>query len=494
MEFDEFSQQIKARRLSEAELLEGTEKMPSAQKKLLMPALFEQGIANPELEIALRLQQHLKLQGQHLKLQQQHLKLQQQHLKWQGQHLKWQGQLLKQALEFEAMLFRITNKVRDSLEESKILQTAVQELAVVLDVGCCNTALYNFDSGTSTIGYEYATSNPGAQASVIQLSAFGEVYQQIFSGQYCQFCSITPNPHRGRVTMLACPIQDDSEVLGDLWLISQPHHAFNQLELRLVQQVAASCAIALRQARLYTAATAQVKELEKLNALKDDFLSTVSHELRTPLSNMKMAISMLKNPSTVERQQRYLQILQTECNREIELINDLLDLQRLEVTSYSNLQLLEAIDLQQILPSVIEPFRVRARQHEQTLTLDLTSDLRLLICDRPSLERILAELLNNACKYTQAGGEIVLSICYKSTEAVTVFTISNSTEIPTDFLPRIFDKFYRVPNTDRWKQGGTGLGLALVQKLVECLRGTISVESKSDWTTFTVVLPNQPPA
>jgi signal transduction histidine kinase len=102
--------------------------------------------------------------------------------------------------------------------------------------------------------------------------------------------------------------------------------------------------------------------------------------------------------------------------------------------------------------------------------------------------------LNNACKYTQADGEIGLSICYKSNEAVTVFTISNSTEISTNFLPRIFDKFYRVPNTDRWKQGGTGLGLALVQKLVECLRGTISVESKSGWTTFTVVLPNQPPA
>ncbi|HEY9780290.1 MAG TPA: ATP-binding protein [Leptolyngbyaceae cyanobacterium] len=401
---------------------------------------------------------------------------------------------LQQALKFEAMLFRITDKMRVSLDERQILQTAVRELALILGVNCCNTALYNLETGTSTIYYEYATENPEAQARIMQMAAFPQVYQQLLRGQDSQFCSLTPNPLRGKVAMLACPIFDDQGVLGDLWLISQPHHAFNQLELRLVQQVAASCAIALRQARLYTAATAQVKELEKLNALKDDFLSTVSHELRTPLSNMKMAISMLKNPASVERQQRYLQILQTECKREIELINDLLDLQRLEVTSYSNLQLLEAIDLQQILPSVIEPFQIRARQHEQTLTINWDSDLRLLICDRPNLERILAELLNNACKYTQAGGEIVLSICYKSTEAVTVFTISNSTEIPTDFLPRIFDKFYRVPNTDRWKQSGTGLGLALVQKLVECLRGTISVESKSGWTTFTVVLPNQPPA
>ena len=483
MEFDEFSQQIKARRLSEAELLEGTEKMPSAQKKLLMPALFEQGIANPELEIALRLQQHLKLQGQHLKLQQQHLK-------WQGQHLKWQGQLLKQALEFEAMLFRITNKVRDSLEESKILQTAVQELAVVLDVGCCNTALYNFDSGTSTIGYEYATSNPGAQASVIQLSAFGEVYQQIFSGQYCQFCSITPNPHRGRVTMLACPIQDDSEVLGDLWLVTQPDRAFNELEIRLVQQVAAQCAIALRQARLYQVATSQVVTLEKLNSLKDDFLSTVSHELRTPMSNIKMAISLLKTSPTAERSQHYLDILQAECNREIALINDLLDLQRLETASNTSLQS-EAICLEEMLTRMISSFHDRMRQYQQTIRLNLPQDLPSLQTDRASLERILAELLNNACKYTRAGGEIGLNVCYKSTEATTIFTISNSAEIPADQLSRIFDKFYRVPNSDPWKQGGTGLGLALVQKLVEQLQGTISVDSIRGWTTFTIQLHNQ---
>ena len=129
------------------------------------------------------------------------------------------------------------------------------------------------------------------------------------------------------------------------------------------------------------------------------------------------------------------------------------------------------------LGSVIEPFQVRARQHRQTLTIDLSLDLRVLICAHPCLERILAELLNNACKYTLDGGEIGLSICYNSNEAVTVFNISNSTEIPADFLPRIFDKFYRVPNSDRWKQGDTKLGLAFVQKLVEQLQGTISAES-----------------
>jgi len=234
-----------------------------------------------------------------------------------------------------------------------------------------------------------------------------------------------------------------------------------------------------------------VAELEQLNLLKDDFLSTVSHELRTPLTNMKMALQMLKNSSTAERQQRYLEILQNECSREIDLLNDLLDLQRLETTS-SSLLLGEAVSLQDWLPSIVEPFRVRTGQLQQTLQINLPPNLPVLISNPASLHRMLAELLNNACKYTAANGEIVLSICYESTEATTIFTISNSAEIPADLLPRIFEKFFRVPKADPWKQGGTGLGLALVQKLVEQLQGTIKAESSGGWTTFTVVLPNQP--
>ncbi len=396
---------------------------------------------------------------------------------------------LQQALEFEAMLKRITDKVRDSLDESQILQTALEELAFVLGVNCCNTALYNLEEGTSTIYYEYATLNPGAQARVMQIANFPEVYQQILGGQYCQFCSIMPNPIRGRVALLACPILDDQGVLGDLWLTNQHDYAFNDLEIRLVQQVANQCAIALRQARLYQAAKAQVEELQKLSRLKDDFLSTVSHELRTPMSNIKMAIQMLKISPSAERSQHYLEILQNECAREIQLINDLLDLQRLETASYSSL-LVEAINLQDWLPIIIEPFLERTQQRQQTLQINLPPDLPTLFSDRASLERILAELLNNACKYTPFGGEILLSICDKCVSAATIFTISNSVEIAEVELPRIFDKFYRVSQSDRWKQGGTGLGLALVQKLVEQLQGTILVESSRGWTTFTVELPN----
>ncbi len=230
-----------------------------------------------------------------------------------------------------------------------------------------------------------------------------------------------------------------------------------------------------------------IAELERLNQLKDEFLGTVSHELRTPLTNIKMALQMLTTSSAVGHFQRYMEILQTECNREIELINDLLDLQRLEAASYPFFST-ETMNLQQWLPSFIEPFRNRTQERQQILQVNLPVDLPPLISDYTSLKRIVGELLNNACKYTPAGGEIVLSVCHNSSSSSTIFTISNQTEISVAELPRIFEKFYRVPNADLWKQGGTGLGLALVQKLVEQMQGTIQVKSGEGWTTFIVEL------
>ena len=410
---------------------------------------------------------------------------------------------LQQALDFEARLKRITDKVRDSLDESQIVQAAVMELAIGFSVGCCYMALYNLAQGTSTICYEYAISIPASQERIARMADFPEIYRQLLQNQYFQFCSIIPNPIQGRVAMLTCPIFDDQGVLGDLWLINQQDYAFNELEIRLVQQVANQCAIAIRQARLYQAATAQVEELEKLNSLKDEFLSTVSHELRTPLSNMKMAIEMLKIAPAAPARERYLKILQDECVREIELINTLLDLQQPEsATSYSISH--EVVSLQDWLPSIVEPFRLRTQERQQLLRVNLPPFLPLIVSDTISLGRILAELLNNACKYTPANGEIVLSVYKDGSEECRVpsgdkgqwavessdtsFSISNSVEIPATELPRIFEKFYRVPSADPWKQGGTGLGLALVQKLVKKIGGTIQVESSRGWTTFTVHL------
>jgi signal transduction histidine kinase len=403
--------------------------------------------------------------------------------------VKERTEQLQQALDFEAMLKRITDKVRDSLDESQILEVVVTELAIVLNIGGCATALYDSDQTTSTISYEYTTEVPSAQGRVLQMADFSDGYRQLLQGQYFQFCELVPSI-RGPVTILACPILEDGGVLGDLWLFKPQDDAFNELEIRLVQQVANQCMIGIRQARLYQVATAQVEELEKLHRLKDDFLSTVSHELRTPVSNMKMAIQMLQITPSPKQQERYLKVLQAECDREVELINNLLDLQQLEAMSYSSE--LAAISLQDWLPRIIKPFQLRIQESHQSLHIELPTSLPELFLDRVSLGRILTELLNNAYKYTPPGGEIILSVRQVGSTPSTIFTISNSAEIPAVELPHIFNKFYRVPNGNPWQQSGTGLGLALVQKLVKQMQGTINVESSKHRTVFTVQLPNQP--
>ncbi len=454
---------------------------------------------------------------------------------------------LRQALSFEAGLKRIIDKVRDSLDERQILQAVVQELTLALDLGCCDIALYNVGLTIATVRYTFtnerfanhegggAAHSPAALGQVIAMATLPEIYRQLLQGKYFQFCDlecaidgnlecaiecdlecdIECDTH-SRVDLsspchlaaFACPVADEQGVLGNLRLFKLPQDAFSELEIRLVQQVATQCAIAIRQAQLYQATQAQLQEMKKLDQLKDTFLSTTSHELRSPMSNMRMAIRMLKIAVTQERAaaellkpesikpgpglnqasavDRYLQILDAECNREINLINDLLDFQRLEAGEHS--LVMQPICLSDWLPQVIDPFRHRASDRQQVLQLDLPQRLPVLVSDAATLERIVAELCSNACKYTPPLGQITFTVQAQPT--LMQLIISNpSSAISVDELAHIFDKFYRIPNSDPWKQGGTGLGLALVQKLTEQLGGTIAVKSALGQLCFTVELP-----
>ncbi len=387
---------------------------------------------------------------------------------------------LQLAFDFEATLKCITDKVRDSLDESQILQTAVEELAKVTDVLCCNASLYDLEAGIATTAYEYTTDTVTNRGRRTKITDYPE-YNQLFRGQSFQSCFLEPRSMRGQST-LSCPIFDDHGVLGELLLVQPSDRAFGEQETRLVQQVANQCAIALRQSRLYQAAQAQVGELERLNQLKDDFLSTVTHELRTPMASIKLAIQMLEIilqrtgilDETISQVSRYFEVLRNECKREIDLIDDLLDLSRLDAEN--DALVLTALDLQSWIPGIVEPFIERIRNQQQQLEID-SPDLPAFTTDFSILERILTELLHNACKYTPVGEKITVTV--RPAVDKLLINISNSgTDIPANELPRLFDKFYRVPNRDPWKHGGTGLGLALVKRRTERLQGTISVTNE----------------
>lgn len=228
----------------------------------------------------------------------------------------------------------------------------------------------------------------------------------------------------------------------------------------------------------------QIEDLQQSNLLKDDFLSIASHELRSPMTNIKMAIQLLQKAPRDEQQQRYLNLLQEECTREIELLNDLLDVQRLDANA--DPLRLEVIQLQELIATITQSFEAHIQERQQILKAEVASDLLPFISDVSDLQRIVTELLNNACKYTAPGGRVCLSVQGQNPVQIVV---SNEAEIPAKDLPHLFERFYRVQSCDRWKRGGTGLGLALVKKLVERLKGDIQVTSSEGWTRFCVQLP-----
>ncbi|WP_448571134.1 PAS domain S-box protein [Trichothermofontia sp.] len=415
---------------------------------------------------------------------------------------------LLQAIQFDELLKRITDKVRDGLDEQQILQTVVQELVQGMSVECCYTGIYNKSYTTSTITNEFIRDLKSALGTTIEMATapHPEVYADLLQGKTCIFGDLVPDPLRSDTRLfaiLACPIVDDQKVLGDLWVFKHRSDIFNEQEIRLVQQVANQCAIALRQSRLYQAAQTQVLELGRLNQLKDDFLSTVSHELRTPMSNIKMATQMLEIQLTslgilgatvsegakLAQVNRYFKILQEECQRETTLINDLLDLTRIDINPdpFHAIQ----IELHSWLFLIVEPFSHRIRSQQQTLDIHIPKTLTLET-DLTYLERILRELLNNACKYTPRGETI--SITAQAVAMGIELRIGNTgVEIPPAEFERVFDRFYRIPSHDPWQHGGTGLGLALAKRFIEFLGGTIRVESASNLTEFVLNLPTHLP-
>lgn len=245
----------------------------------------------------------------------------------------------------------------------------------------------------------------------------------------------------------------------------------------------------------------QVQNLDRLNLLKDEFIGTVVHELRTPITNMKVAGQLVE--AQIQRVQQalgeeiqsdgfgkaliYLQTLKQECERETVLINNLLDLQSLESGSYPLDY--HPINVESWLEDLIEPFRHRVQTRNLTLELRILDVIPPLVSSAMSLERVLNELLHNACKYTPPGETIQLLASLNTPETLELTVKNTGVEIPQSEQTRVFEKFYRVPSSDRWKQGGTGLGLALVKQLLSNLGGDIKLHCGAGETQFILHLP-----
>jgi two-component system phosphate regulon sensor histidine kinase PhoR len=217
-------------------------------------------------------------------------------------------------------------------------------------------------------------------------------------------------------------------------------------------------------------------------------VANASHELQTPITAIKAMTETLVSDGrrAPELAERFLPDLEHQADRLGALVRDLLDLAALEA---GPVPLERApVDLAELAEGIAASRQSLSAQRGVSVKIEMPDDMTM-ISDRSALTRILSNLLDNALKYTEAGGQVGIQAC-REKEAVAITVWDTGIGIPVADLPRIFERFYRVDKARSRDLGGTGLGLAIVKHLVEALGGEISVESRlGEGSRFTVRLP-----
>ncbi len=236
-----------------------------------------------------------------------------------------------------------------------------------------------------------------------------------------------------------------------------------------------------------------ITPFKELDEMKNDFVRMVSHELRSPLAAIKQQQAVILEGlagDLTDKQRQLLARSQTRIQGLIDLINDLLDLAKMEA-GYGQLEQVP-LKLGKILAEQVELLRPKAEAQKVHLKLELPPDLPLIQADRRSMEEIFTNLLSNAINYSPDGGDVTVATLSHG-DYLEVLVRDQGIGIEAEELPKVFDKFYRVKSPKTRQIVGTGLGLSLVKGLVEAHRGSVTVESQAGkGTTFRVFFPVYP--
>jgi two-component system phosphate regulon sensor histidine kinase PhoR len=220
-----------------------------------------------------------------------------------------------------------------------------------------------------------------------------------------------------------------------------------------------------------------VSEIRRLETLRKDFVANVSHELRTPITAVRSAVDTLR--LTLERDpgasDRFIDIIDRNAQRLGALVEDLLDLSRIESKEYRPDA--TAVSLRDVSEQVLSLLRPRIEEKTFDIVNDIPAELPAARADRKAVEQVFTNLLDNAIKYCGAGTRIRLRAHEAPGNALRVEIADSGPGIEPRHLPRLFERFYRVDSGRSRDMGGTGLGLSIVKHLVEAMGGTIGVES-----------------
>lgn len=234
----------------------------------------------------------------------------------------------------------------------------------------------------------------------------------------------------------------------------------------------------------------QMKQLKQTDAQRRELVANVSHDLRTPLASLQGYLDTLllkEGTLTPEEQRHYLAIAARHSERLGKLVGELFELARLD--SRETQPHREPFSLGELVQDIVKKFQLVADIKKITIHTSFRKDLPFVLADIGLIERVLENLIDNALRYTPAGGTVTVGLDSQD-DMIKVEMTDSGCGIPQEDLPYIFDRFYRVDKNDQEKSAGAGLGLAIAKRILE-LHGS-SIESHSTLnvgTTFTFHLP-----
>jgi PAS domain S-box-containing protein len=295
-------------------------------------------------------------------------------------------------------------------------------------------------------------------------------------------------------TLLGVPMKLPNRSIGVLWVADE--HRLDDHVVSVMLAVADMAANTLHRVALFEeleqyAASLELRveertrelaeanqQLRELDRLKSKFVSNVSHELRNPISNLKLYMSLLQR-GRPEKRTHYEAMLETSVQRLGQLVEDILNLSRLEIAHYQPKEL-EPTDLNAVIQQIIALHAPQAESAGLNLSFEADATAPLIDGDYNQLSQLVTNLIVNSLHYTRQGGIHVQTQAPNGREAVLITVEDTGVGILPDDLPHVFERFYRGNHRQPHDIPGTGLGLAIVKEIVDIHHGEIALESRPD--------------
>ncbi len=377
-------------------------------------------------------------------------------------------------------LIEISRSLNLTLSLRPLLQRIVLAAQELTKTEACSILLIDHRSGQ--LYFEAATNLPGVRSIIVPMenSVAGWVVQ---TGEPLVVSDASQDPRCYRKadeqstlttrSILAVPLTARGNVIGVLEGINKEGGAqFTEEDIELLTVLGSQAAVAVENALLFQ---------------QSDLIAEIVHEMRTPLTSIIAYVDLMqRTDATLFQCSQFASIVQCEAERISEMMNNFLDLARLESGRASLAQ--DMIDLSTVIHMAVNVLMPQADAKQITLLVNVADTLPPVKGDAQRLHQVMLNLLSNAVKYCRPGDNVTVT-AHAEENHLTVGVADTGPGIPSDALPYIFERFYRVPGTED-QALGTGLGLTITQQIVEAHGGKITASSEEGHgTTFTFTLP-----